>query len=255
MNNSIGYFLKQWRKQRRYSQLQLSLELGISSKHVSFVETGRSIPSREMILKIGAFLLLPKREINRGLYLGGYAPVYTDLPVEHERLKPIFFAIDKMIENHMPYPAFVLNQNWDIVKINESANKLLIEIGYSSHKNLIEALILDDPKTSKIVNWHETALAVLARLRAEISISGGSSRLEELEEKLSLCFLKDTNTININENKVVSSTKFRVGGGELSFFSIISQLSTIQDVTVNEFRVELMFPADDVTKEFYIECV
>ena len=255
MSNSIGCFLKQWRKQRRYSQLQLSLELGISSKHVSFIETGRSIPSREMILKIGEFLFLPKREINRGLYLAGYAPVYTDLEVEHESLKPVFFAIDKMIENHMPYPALVLNQNWDVIKANESANKLLLELGYLNHKNLIEALILDNPKTSRISNWHETALAVLARLRGEISTSGGSARLEELENKLSLCLPKDTSLVDVGEKPVVPPTKFRMGSSELSFFSIISQLSTIQDVTVSEFRVELMFPVDEVTKEFYVESI
>jgi len=252
MNTSIGCFLKQWRKKRRYSQLQLSLELGISSKHISFIETGRSTPSREMVLKIGEFLFLPKREINRGLYLAGYAPVYTDLPVDHENLKPVFFAIDKMIENHMPYPALVLNQYWDVVKANESANNLLFELGYSSHKNLIEALILDDPNTSKIVNWHEAAVAVLTRLRFEISILGGSNRLEELEKELSSCLPQEKNTINFSEKQVIQSTKFRISGKELSFFSIISQLSTIQDVSVNEFRVELMFPTNKMTKEFYV---
>ena len=253
MNNSIGYFLKQWRKYRRYSQLQLSLELGISSKHVSFIETGRSSPSREMVLRIGEFLLLPKREVNRGLYLAGYAPVYTDLPVEHENLKPVFSAIDKMIENHMPYPALVLNQNWDVVKVNESANKLLVELGYFGHKNLIEALIFDDPKTSKIINWHETALSILVRLRHEISLSGGSSRQEELETKLALCLPANISGVNIDENQVVSPTIFSVGIDKLSFFSIISQLSTIQDVTVNQFRIELMFPSDEITKKFYIK--
>lgn len=251
MNNSIGCFLKEWRKHRRYSQLQLSLELGISSKHVSFIETGRSSPSREMVVKIGEFLFLPKREINRGLYLAGYAPMYTDLPSGHENLKPVFSAIDKMIENHMPYPALVMNQNWDVVKVNESANELLVELGYSGHKNLIEALIFDDPKTSKVVNWHETALSILVRLRQEISISGGSSRLEELETKLSLCLPENTSGVNIGENQVVSPTVFKVGSNEISFFSIISQLSTVQDVTVNEFRVELMFPSDEITKKIY----
>jgi len=251
MSSSIGCILRKWRKQRRYSQLQLSLELGISSKHVSFIETGRSTPSREMILKIGEFLILPKREINRGLHSAGYAPVYTELSIEHEDLKPVFNAIDQMIENHMPYPAIVLNQNWDVVKANDSAKKLLLELGYSGHKNLVEALISDSPTTSKIVNWHESALVVLVRLRHEISILGGSSRLEELEEKLTACLSPNDETINIGENQVILSTKFKVNGYALSFFSVISQLSTIQDVTVSEFKIELMFPSDERTKEFY----
>lgn len=251
MSHSIGFMLQQWRKKRRYSQLQLSVELGISSKHVSFIETGRSIPSKEMILRIGEFLFLPKREINKGLYLAGYAPVYTDLPVEHEDLKPVLFAVEKMIENHMPYPALVLNQTWDIVKVNNSAKELLSELGYSNHKNLIEALIFDDPKRSKIVNWQDAALSVLERLRNEISISGGSRRLAELEKKLSARVTQDFDVMNTDEKKAIVSTTFRVNGGELAFFSIISQLGTIQDVTISEFKVELMFPADEATKKYY----
>ncbi len=252
MSNSIGSFLKQWRKYRRYSQLQLSLELGISSKHVSFIETGRSSPSREMVLRIGEFLFLPKREINKGLHLAGYAPVYTDLPVEHESLKPVLTAIEKMIENHMPFPALVMNQDWDIVKVNAAAGKLLFEIGYSDHKNIIEALIADDPAISKIANWSEAALSILVRLRHEISMSGGSSKLVELEAKLSLCFPRNVSGINIAENQVVSPTILRVGDKELSFFSIISQLSAVQDITINEFRVELMFPSDEITEKTYL---
>lgn len=250
MNDSIGCILRKWRKKRRYSQLQLSLELDISSKHVSFMETGRSTPSREMILKIGEFLFLPKREINRGLYLAGYAPVYTELSFGHENLKPVFSAIDQMIVNHMPYPAIVLDQNWDIVKANDAAKKLLFDLGYSGYKNLVEALICDNPKTSKIVNWHESALVVLMRLRHEISMLGGSARLEELEENLTACLAPDDEAINFDENQPVVSTKFKVAGCVLSFFSVISQLSMIQDVTVGEFKVELMFPSDEITKEF-----
>ncbi len=252
MSHSIGCFLKQWRKKRRYSQLQLSLELGISSKHVSFIETGRSIPSKEMILKIGNFLFLPMREINRGLYLAGYAPVYRDLPIGHKDLQPVFSAVEKMIENHMPYPALVLNDSWDVLQLNGSAKKLLVDVGYSKHKNLIEALAADTPETSKVLNWHETASALLTRLRLEISISGGSSRLEELEELLALRLLQETNVISDAEGELIQSTRFRVGGKELSFFSIVSQLSTIQDVTVSELKVELMFPVDEVTKNFYL---
>lgn len=251
MKNSIGYVLQQWRKQRRYSQLQLSLELGISSKHVSFIETGRSTPSREMILKIGEFLFLPKREINRGLHSAGYAPVYTELSSEHEDLKPVFSAIDQMVENHMPYPALVLNQFWDVVKVNTSAKNILTELGYSGYINLIEALINDDPKKSKVTNWHESVLSVLSRLRQEISMMGGSDRLEELEESLVARLTETDCLIDTAEREVIPSTKFRVAGIELSFFSIISQLSTIQDVTVSELKVELMFPLDETTKNFY----
>ncbi len=136
MTESAGDILKSWRKQRRYSQLKLALELDISSKHVSFIETGKSIPSKEMILRIGEFLFIPKREINRALLSAGHAPVYSELPMSDAALEPVTSAIDQMIKNHMPYPAIVLNQAWDIVKVNDSANRLLSELGLSRHKNL-----------------------------------------------------------------------------------------------------------------------
>lgn len=251
MENSFASICRKWRKQRRYSQLQLALELGISSKHISFLETGRSQPSRDMILKIGTFLYLPKREINRGLYSAGFAPVYTELSHEHEDLKPIFSAIDQMLKNHMPYPALVLNQNWDVVKVNQSAKALLVSLGYSHHQNLVEAIIADNPATSKIINWHESALTVLARLRQEISLLGGSERLEELERKLTSCLAPEEDLIHVDATQPVLSTQFQVSDKVLSFFSMIAQLSTVQDVTVSEYKVELMFPTNKDTEIYY----
>ncbi|HEB92029.1 MAG TPA: helix-turn-helix domain-containing protein [Gammaproteobacteria bacterium] len=251
MSHSIGSILRKWRKQRRYSQLQLALDLGISSKHISFLETGRSIPSRKMILKIGTFLYLSKREINRGLYLAGYAPVYAEFPTGHKNLEPVLSAIDQMILNHMPYPAIVLNQDWDVVTVNDSAKKLLFEVGYSEHQNLVEAIISDDPETSKIINWQESVSVLLVRLRNEINMLGGSDRLEELEEKLTSHLPGDDEITDIDENKAVLSTKFQLADCVLSFFSVIAHLGAVQDVTVSEYKVELMFPSDDETREFY----
>ena len=249
MKNTFGSLLRKWRKQRKYSQLQLAIELDISSKHISFIETGRSMPSRQMILKIGSFLYLPKQEINRGLYAAGYAPVYIKLSTDD--LKPVLKAIDAMLANHMPYPALVLNQYWDVVQVNESAQLLLVDLGFASHKNLVEAIINDEPKTSKIINWRETALAILEQLRHEITIIGGSKRLEELEEKLSNQLKPLDDIVNIEAKQPVLSINFRLGNQIVSFFSIISQLSNVQDPTVSEFKVELMFPADEMSENYY----
>jgi len=251
MENIFGKILREWRRQRRYSQLQLAVDLNVSSKHISFLETGRSLPSREMILKIGSFLFLPKREINRGLHVVGFSPAYAELSNDHADLKPIFSAIDQMLENHMPYPAIVLNQNWDVVNANDSAKSLLFELGFSDEVNLVEAFINDDQKTSKIINWRESALAVLTRLRYDISLMGGSEYLEGLEEQLSKQVMLDEDISDIDRDQIVVSTRLKLGGKELSFFSIIAQLGTVQDVKVSELKVELMFPSDETTKEYY----
>ena len=251
MKNTVGNILKKWRKQHRYSQLQLAVELGISSQHISFIETGRSIPSKEMILKISTFLFISKREVNEALYSAGYAPIYTELLISDESLKPIFEAIEKMVQNHMPYPAIVLNQSWDVVMTNDSAKKLLTGLGYSEHTNLIEALIADNPKTSKIINWHEAVSAVLARLKQEITILGNPRKLQEYEMELSKCLSLSTESPDVKTEQIVLSTEIQINEKALSFFSVIAQLGTVQDVTLSEYKIELMFPTDETTKMYY----
>ena len=117
-SNKCGTILREWRKKRRYSQLQLAMEAGISSKHLSFIETGRSIPSKDMILRIQHYLELPRIELNLTLRYAGYSPLYQQLSSQDEKLKPIHYAIERILEQHMPYPAFVLDRHWNVVNAN-----------------------------------------------------------------------------------------------------------------------------------------
>ena len=251
MKESVGTILKKWRNHQRYSQLQLAVELGVSSKHMSFIETGRSTPSKDMIVTIFAFLQLPKSEINRALNAAGYAPMFTELPLSDEALKPILESVETMIQNHMPYPAIVLNQSWDVIKANDSALTLLADLGYSEHSNLLEALIADNAKTTKIINWDEVIFELLMRLKQEINILGSPPRLQEYVNQLSHC-VKVTELTKNQTEQIVLPTKIKLDDKELAFFSIVSQLSNIQDITVSEYRVELMFPADEITKDYYV---
>ena len=260
MAQTIGQALQHWRKQRRYSQLQLAIELDISSKHISFIETSRSQPSKAMILKIGLFLSLSKREINRLLVIGGYAPAYSELSLEHKNLKPVTDAIASIIENHLPYPALVLNADWDITGLNDSAKSLMIDIGFANQTNLIEAMINDKPTTTnkpKIVNWLEASTLVLMRIREELSLLGTSNHLHKLEDELRQCLESSASQLDskmidsINTKQAVLTTQLQVGDRVLSFFSIIAQLGAVQEVTLSEYKVELMFPSDDVTRHYY----
>ncbi|MCF6299889.1 MAG: helix-turn-helix transcriptional regulator [Proteobacteria bacterium] len=251
MSSTFANILHRWRKHRRYSQLQLALELGISSKHISFLETGRSAPSQQMILKIGLFLLLPKGEINHALNAAGYAPAYTEQMSSHTDLKPVFSAINQMLNNHMPYPAIVLNQHWDLVNANDAAKQLLHDMGFSKHSNLIEALIDDDVTNSKIINWHESIAQLLLRLRSEICLLGGYDKLIGLEKKLSEKITAEHERKVIEAKHSVLTTQIGLHGKVFSFFSIIANLGTVQDVAVSEFRIELMFPANDETLQLY----
>lgn len=252
MTKSVGTFFKQWRKQRRFSQLQLSVELDVSSKHISFIETGKSLPSKAMILKIATFLSIPKRDINQALRLAGLASAYPELPMSDKQLKPVMDAIEQMIEHHMPYPAIVLNQNWDLVMMNQAAQALMGEIGFANQTNLIKALISDQPETSKIINWYEVVSLLLTRLQQEINLTGSSPRLKDLVEQLTQCVSQNFKNETVGANNIVIATRFALATGTHSFFSIIAQLGTVQDVTVSEYKVELLFPADELTRSFYL---
>ena len=251
MSKAFGEILKKWRKLRRYSQLQLASEVGVSCRHISFLETGRSSPSQATILKLGRFLHMPRREINRALAVSDFAPIYRETLEADADLAPINFAIDKMLKDHMPYPALVLNKEWDMIKANESALTLLKYINFTESNNLIESLLQDDPATSKILNWGETVSVLLDRLRYEIDMLGGSRRMEDMERALRRHLCANGMEKDFDHKQVVLNTKFQVEGDVLSFFSVVSQLGAVMDVTVSEFTVELMFPADETTKNYY----
>lgn len=252
MQESFGEILKEWRSRRRFSQLRMAEEVGMSSRHISFLETGRSKPSKEMVLNIGEFLQIPKREINRMLVVSGYAPVYRDMMSSNESLNHVHYALDKLLENHLPFPAFVLNRDWDVIKANHAASHLMGEIGFVSTNNLIECFLADDPNSSGVLNWGETVLTLLKRLRYELDLLGGSDRLNNLEKALR-AHLKASNVpFEVDYTQSTMNTKFLLGNSHLSYFSLVSQMGAILDVTASEFKVELMFPSDDVTKEYHV---
>ncbi len=251
MKNSFGYILNKWRKQRRYSQLQLSVDSNISSKHISFLETGRSKASRQMIIKLGTFLGVSKNEINKALLAAGFAPVFSQFDQPEIELKPVFDAMNLMLTNHMPYPAIVLDKDWDIINVNQNAMHLMTEMGFAHQSNLIQALIADDPEQSKIVNWSYTVAHLLMRLRSEMAMFGSSQKLEQLEKELSEKITLNDELQALDNQQPVLASEIRLGGEVYSFFSIIANLGAVQDVNVSEYKVELMFPNDDKTTAYF----
>jgi len=251
MKNSFGNILNNWRKQQRYSQLQLSVEIDVSSKHISFLETGRSSPSRQMIIKLGTFLNVTKNEINNALLIAGFAPVFSNSDRPEIDLKPVFNAMDLMLNNHMPYPALVLNKDWDIVNANQSAMEIMAEIGFTNHTNFIQALIDDEPKQSKIINWNYTVAHLLLRLKNEAAMYGSTNKLEQLQKKLADKISSKDELQALDNQQSVLATEINLKGETFSFFSIIANLGAVQDVTIGDYKVELMFPNDNKTTAFF----
>lgn len=251
MKNAFGLILKKWRKQRRYSQLQLSVDIDISSKHISFLETGRSKASRQMIIKLGTFLKVSKSEINNALLAAGFAPVFSHFDRPEIELKPVFDAMELMLNNHMPYPAIVLDKDWDIVNVNQTAMHMMSEIGFAHQINLIQALIDDDPEKSKIVNWHYTVAHLLLRIKNEMAIFGATERLIQLQEQLSGKITTTDELKALENQQPVLASEIMLNNEVYSFFSIIANLGAVQDINVSEYKVELMFPNDDKTTAYF----
>ncbi|WP_020394186.1 helix-turn-helix domain-containing protein [Thiolinea disciformis] len=249
MKKSFASLLRQWRQTKRYSQLQLATELDISSRHLSFLETGRSQPSREMILKIALFLLVPKTELNQALLAAGYAPIYFDQHSTSD-LQPALDAIELMLAKHLPYPALVFNPDWDIVNANSAAQALLGKFNYQT-TNFIEFLIEDHLRNKHIINWLETAKHILQRIHQKTMSHGISEKLAQLEKQLAACITKHFHHPTHSDNPIILSTQLQVDHHTLSFFSILAQLSSVQDLTVSEYMIELMFPADQNTTLWY----
>ncbi len=248
--NTCGSILQTWRKKRRYSQLELALEAGLSSKHLSFIETGRSTPSRNMILKLDQFLSLPRCELNRALHLAGYAQKYTELIENHKDMKPVFSALDRIISNQLPYPAFVLDRRWNVVRSNKAMGYLLSNLGMTKHNNIIDALTDVEFDKSQIENYTEVISQLLIRLKSEIALSADDEKLETLEKNL-------TNALPVEglleSTSPVLSTIFNIEGKKLSLFSTIVELGTVQDVSIGKFKIELMFPLNQETEIYFKE--
>lgn len=251
MQNEFGAILKDWRKVRRFSQLDLSLEAEMSARHLSFLESGRSNPSREMVMRLSEALQLPRPAANQALHAAGFAPVYPSLPEDAPELAPVNQAIDSMLEKHDPYPGIAVDRYWNVVKSNQGAQLLLALASPDGKANMMDVLI-NSAGMEILENWEEVALLSLARLRTEILELGGDEKLSALAQRLSAMErVKNADMSTINLNQAVIPTILRVGETRLSVFSTIAQFGTVQDTRAGETRIELMFPMDDETIQFF----
>ncbi|HHG91087.1 MAG TPA: XRE family transcriptional regulator, partial [Devosia sp.] len=246
-----GRLLSDWRKRRRFSQLSFGLFAEVSPRHISFLETGRARPSRQMVLKLADCLEMPKGEVNRALLAAGYAPAYQKRPENDADLAPVHQAIDSLLENHMPCPGIVLDRDWNITRANAGAVRLLAEAGFGAHHNLLEALAEQSREVSSIVNWDETVGLALERVRTEIVSGVASTELAALEQKLASHFQRYGSGFEVDRARAVIPTKFRIGEQVISVFSTMASFGSVQDLALADLKVELMFPLDEVSESYF----
>ncbi len=252
--SAVGPLLTEYRKKNRLSQLDLSLLADVSSRHISFIETGRSSPSRSMLLRLADVLDLPHKDSNLLLHSGGYAAAYTELDLNANDMEPVRKALNLILENHNPYPALVMDGSWNILMANQAQLMMSAQIdgGNSPTNNLLEALFRQDSYRPYIENWDEVASHVLRRLRKQV-LAFGKSQDDALYKRL-LEMSPPDNWQQPDESPSdgpMLTVDFNMGGQTLKMFSTLSQFGTALDAGMEELLVESYFPADEQSKQFF----
>lgn len=253
--------LRAWRGQRGFSQLSLSLAAGVSARHLSFLETGRSKPSREMVLRLAAALDLPLRERNDLLIGAGFAPRFGQRRLDHEQMRAARQAVRLSLEAHEPFPAFALDRYWNIIEWNRAQAYLLRDLadedGSLAHLNALDLVFDPSMLRSQIVNWDDVARAVLLRLRRQV-IRAGSA-----DERLAALWNRSLAVPDVEKllgevpaqatPPILVPIKVRQQEHVLTWISTLAVFGATGEVTLEELVIESFFPGDDFTRDFVMQ--
>ena len=255
--NPFGRLLREWRSRRRVSQLDLAVEAGVSSRHVSFIETGRAQPSRDMILMLARVLDVPLRDRNDLLVAAGYAAMYRATDLDAPALEQARRALDFMLKQQEPYPAIVVDRSWMILKANQGAVRLVetfadAEASAEWGGNAMRLMFHPRGLRPHIVNWEAMAAALIQWLHRDVLAGlGGADTRKLLHELLSYPGVPPRwRTLDLDVSTApFLAIDFKKGDLQLRYFSTLTSLGTPHDITLQEIRVEAFFPADAATEE------
>ena len=248
----LGVLLRDWRQRRRMSQLDLALEAGVSARHLSFLETGRSKPSRDMVLHLAEELEVPLRERNRMLLAAGFAPAFDERPLEDPELEPVRRAVAQVLTGIEPFPAAVIDRWWNLVASNRQIGVFLEGVApelLQPPANVLRVSLHPDGMAPRIANLAEWRAHLLGRLRREIAATG-DERLAQLLDEVSAYPAPAAATAPQVPAHGAIAVPLRIRGGdgaELTFISTVATFGTAVDVTVAELSIEAFFPADAAT--------
>jgi transcriptional regulator with XRE-family HTH domain len=249
---TVGALLRDWRQRRRISQLELASQAEVSTRHLSFVETGRSRPSREMVLHLCEQLDVPLRERNAMLTAAGYAPVYRQTDLDAPEMASVRRAIEQLLAGHEPYPAVVVDRRWNLVAGNDAISMFLegVEPGLlETPVNVLRLAVHPRGLQPRVVNFSEYRHHLLTRLRREAVLTG-DEELARLYDELTAYPAPESHLDFDNVPPVVMPLRLRTESGELAFFSTIATFGTAVDITVEELSIEAFFPADEATGDY-----
>ncbi|HEX8075285.1 MAG TPA: helix-turn-helix transcriptional regulator [Thermoleophilaceae bacterium] len=256
-HGSVGPLLREWRGRRRLTQLQLALDAGVSARHLSFVETGRSKPGREMLLAVAEQLRIPLRERNQLLLAAGHAPEFPERSLADPELAPVREALDRILAAHEPYPAVVFDRTWNVVATNgpmaewaaaADVDPALLEPPI----NLLRAGLHPRGLAPLIVNFAQWRAHFLERLARQIAIDGDEDLRSLMDEVAAYPVPEGEDEVATDaaSGEILGPVRLRApAGGEWSFFGMFAGFDTPFEVTTSELAIELLFPADRATAE------
>jgi transcriptional regulator with XRE-family HTH domain len=254
----IGSLLRDWRGRRRMSQQDLALEAGVSARHLSFVETGRSKPSAEMVIQLAEHLDVPLRDRNTLLLAAGYAPAYAQHDLDAPEMGPVREAIDRVLRGHEPYPAVVVDRHWGMVAANRAVPLLIAgaDAGLLAPPvNVLRLTLHPAGLAPRILNLAEWRTHLLDRLHRQ-ALASGDPALHALHAELLDYPSPTPDTVpDLDAGTVAVPLRIQVEGADLSFISAATTFGTAVDVTLSELAIETFLPTDERTRAFLRERV
>lgn len=252
---AVGDLLRGWRVRRRRSQMDLSLDVGVSTRHLSYVETGRSKPSPELVLAIADRLDVPLRDRNRLLLAAGYAPRYSERPLDDPAMQNVLRSIQRMLDAHDPFPGVVVDRRWDVVLTNTAAASLTVGVPaevLAPTVNVFRLCLHPDGLAGRTLNLDDWAAYLLRQLRRAVELTGDAGMAALEDEIRSYPAAAGVGTrpepSEDDEPPLLVPLRLLAGDEEMSLFTTLTTFGTPRDVTLDELAVELFFPADDRTE-------
>lgn len=250
--HDAGILVRTWRERRRRSQLDLAGDAGISTRHLSFIETGRTQPSRRVLLQLAEALAVPLRGRNNLLLAAGYAPAYPETPLADPAMRPVREALDRIVTLHDPYPALVVDRVWNIVTANRSAVSLLEGVAAALLEQPVNAMRLSlhpqalAPRTR---NWPAWSAHLIGQLRQQVEATADPRLAALLEEVRRYPNVPAEPAPPGAADRVVIPVRYAVPEGELALFTTIATFGAPTDVTADELAIETFYPADEATAD------
>lgn len=250
----LGMLLKHWRARRGKSQLALALDAGVSPRHLSFIESGRSAPTRGFLLTLADSLDVPLRERNLLLGAAGFAPMFPESMLTDDELATLRSALGRVLEHQEPYPAVVLDRQWNVLLTNRSAPKLFgrfIDLASQPEpRNLLRTMFSPTGLRPFVANWEEVSRTLWQRVFREAVGGVPDPRALAMLAELDESGRAQASTHDLGHALPFHPVRFVDGGRQLSFFSMITTVGAPVDVTAQELRIEAFFPADAETERF-----